>query len=114
MTARRIQIYPSVQVPALEQRPEGIPFRWLESLVLSLRAHIADDEEQTCMVTGVEQLRAYYDHLLTPIEDAQARVDALSSTLDRIERMLPRQGEGLQMQAGDVDVLRELLRTRGG
>lgn len=108
---KRIQIYPSQQVPALEPRPEGVPFRWLESLVSKLRAAIDDAEEGTCLITGVEGLRAYYDHTLSPLESAQDIAQALEKRLAQISSMLPHEGEGLMMSADEVNNLRKLLQA---
>ncbi len=79
----KITIYPTERLPSLLAKSgrsptDGVPFRWLESLVQSIRAAITDDaEEATCMMYGTEHLVAVFDHTLEPLEVAQRENEAL-------------------------------------
>lgn len=92
MTENR-QIYPSAAIPHLENRPGGVPFRWLEVLVQDLKRLVPDHEQDSCMVHGVGALTATYAHTLSPLEEALARQLALEARLREISGLLPRQGD---------------------
>lgn len=85
---RTITIYPSDRIPSLlanagRQPADGVPFRWLEALVQSIRSAIDDAEEPTCMLYGTEHLRAEFLHTLSPLEVAQAESAALRDSIAR-------------------------------
>lgn len=93
MRQEQRKIYPSQVIPAFELRPEGIPFRWLESLVESLKRHVPAHEQDTCMLQGYEHLTVYYSHTLSPLEEALAAREELETRLREIRGLLPRPGE---------------------
>jgi hypothetical protein len=86
---------------------DGVPFRWLQSLVEKVRAIVPDDEESTCMVHGAAGLTFTYQHTLTAAEQLQATIESMQATADRIKALLPRDGP---LSAEQADKLRELLK----
>jgi hypothetical protein len=86
---------------------DGVPFRWLESMVSKVRALVPDDEEGTCKVHGAANLTFAYEHTLSPQEELEDLLGALTSAVDGVKALLPRKGE--PMTAEQVDALRELL-----
>jgi hypothetical protein len=86
---------------------DGVPFRWLESMVSKVRALVPDDEEGTCKVHGAANLTFAYEHTLSPQEELEDRLGAITAAANRARALLPRKGE--PMTAEQVDALRELL-----
>lgn len=76
--------------------PTGpVPIGHLESIVQDVRRLIVNDEdERTCMfdpVTGTFS----FQHILTPLEEAQDRLEAADANLREIGGLLPRDGEAI-------------------
>lgn len=112
MVTRTLKVYPTERIPALQQgdNRKSVPFRWLSSLVEDIKRAIPDEAEQkTCMVHGVDQLTATYDHVLSPAEQAAERMDDLSKVLAEIRAALPRDGETLTMSPAQVAELKQRL-----
>ena len=93
-------------VPNLSNDHDGVPFRWLSSLVEKVRTVVPDDEEATCMVRGAAGLTFEYVHTLSPLEELQARLEVLSDKAAQIRTLIPREG-GLTEQ--QTQMLRELI-----
>lgn len=113
MNQKRIHLYPTATFPSLlgkagRSPSEGVPFRWLETLVQEIKARIPDEEEQkTCMVYGTEALRAEYNHTLSPVEALTERVEDLEARRREAKGLLPREGETLRPE--ELARLRQLL-----
>lgn len=86
---------------------DGVPFRWLDSLVKRIQATVPDAEEATCRVVGLENLTITYDHLLTEQEEMAEELANLRSVTGQIRMLLPREGEA--MTPAEVSVLRSAL-----
>ena len=107
MTTKTITLRSIDLLQGLGNDRDGIPFRWLASLVEKVRAIVPDDEEGTCKVHGAAGLTFTYEHTLSPQEELEDRLGAITSAANRARALLPRKGE--PMTAEQVDALRELL-----
>ncbi len=94
-------------IPGLGNDHDGVPFRWLTSLVEKVRAQVPDDEESSCVVRGAEGLTFEYQHTLSETEQLQATIAEMQATAEQIRALLPIEG-GVSAQAADK--LRELLK----
>ena len=92
--------------PGLSNDHDGVPFRWLTSLVEKVRALVPDDEEGTCVVRGASGLTFAYEHTLTQAEELQSRLDDMESRAAQIKSLLPRDGA---LSVEQTQQLRELL-----
>lgn len=103
-TKNRI-ISPSEQVPSLLAKSgraatDGVPLRWLETLVKSSLAAIPTEAERnTALVFGTEHLIVRYDDTLTPEEQTRDDLEEARNVLAEIKALLPREGEPLSAQA---------------
>ncbi|MBK8858843.1 MAG: hypothetical protein IPN11_14515 [Opitutaceae bacterium] len=86
---------------------DGIPFRWLTSLVEKVRAQVPDDEESSCMVHGAAGLTFSYEHTLSETEQLQATIAEMQRKEMLLRSLLPLEG-GLGAEAADK--LRGLLK----
>jgi len=84
---------------------DGIPFRWLTSLVEKVRAVVPDDEEDTCKVYGAAGLAFRYEHRLTEQEVLAEKIAALEAKLQAVRGLLPASGP----VSIDGERLREIL-----
>ena len=108
MTTKKLQLRAIDLMPDLATRgPEGVPFRWLESLVEKVKAAVPDTEEVSCKVHNAQSLVFGYEHVLTPAEQLQEDLDVLKGKAAQILVMLPRDGES--MTAEQVKLLRKLI-----
>ena len=107
MTTKTITLRAIDLLPGLGNEHDGIPFRWLTSLVEKARAAVPDDEEASCVVLGAQFLTFSYEHTLSPVEELQAAVAEMQATAEQIKALLPIEG-GVSAQAADK--LRELLK----
>jgi hypothetical protein len=94
-------------LPGLGNEHDGVPFRWLTSLVEKVKAQVPDDEEASCVVLGAQGLTFRYEHTLTPTEQLQATIAEMQRKSEQIKALLPIEG-GVSAQAADK--LRELLK----
>jgi len=94
-------------IQGLDSEGEGVPFRWLNSLVEKVQAQVPDDEESTCLVHGAAGLTFTFEHTLSEVEKLQATIADMQSTAAQIKALLPIEG-GVSAQAADK--LRELLK----
>lgn len=107
MTTKTITLRAIDLIQGLGNEHDGIPFRWLTSLVEKVKAQVPDDEEASCVVLGAQGLTFSYEHTLTPTEQLQATVAEMQSKAAQIKALLPIEG-GVSAQAADK--LRELLK----
>ena len=107
MTTKTITLRAIDLIQGLGNEHDGIPFRWLTSLVEKVKAQVPDDEESTCMVHGVAGLTFSYEHTLSEIEQLQATVADMQAKAEQIKALLPIEG-GVSAQVADK--LRELLK----
>ncbi len=107
MTTKTITLRAIDLIPGLNSEGEGVPFRWLSSLVEKVKAIVPDDEEASCKVHGAAGLTFSYEHTLTPTEELQATVADMQATAAQIKALLPIEG-GVSAQAADK--MRELLK----
>lgn len=107
---KTIKIYPSERIPALQQGTDRVtvPFRWLASLVEDLKRAIPESEQKTCMVHGVDQLYATYEHVLSPEEEAKERMETVVSAVKELDKFLPTEGPAT-LSADQVETLKHLL-----
>lgn len=94
-------------IQGLSNEHDGIPFRWLTSLVEKVRSIVPDDEEASCKVHGAAGLTFTFEHTLTPTEQLQATVESMQSTAAQIKALLPIEGG---VSPAVADKLRELLK----
>lgn len=112
------QIYPTAELPGLlaqsGRTPEqGVPLRWLETLVSRVRSHIlktggTESEADSVLVFGAEHLTARYTDELTALEQLQDQVSAQSETLAALRTLLGRAGEAMTIE--QLDAVRQALR----
>lgn len=106
MTTKTITLRAIDLIQGLGNEYNGIPFRWLTSLVEKVKTQVPDDEEASCKVFGAEGLTFRYEHTLTPTEQLQATVAEMQATAAQIKALLPIEG-GVSAQAADK--MREIL-----
>lgn len=106
MTTKTITIRAIDLIQGLGNEHDGIPFRWLTSLVEKVKAQVPDDEEASCVVLGAQGLTFRYEHTLTPTEQLQATIAEMQRRAEQIKALLPIEG-GVSAEAADK--LRELL-----
>ena len=94
-------------LPGLGNEHDGVPFRWLTSLVEKVKAQVPDDEEASCVVLGAQGLTFRYEHTLTPTEQLQATIAEMQRKSEQIKALLPIEG-GVSPTVADK--LRELLK----
>lgn len=108
MATKKTFILRSIDLlPGLGNDHDGIPFRWLTSLVEKVRAQVPDDEESSCVVRGAAGLTFEYQHTLTQTEQLQATVAEMQAKAAQIKTLLPIEGG---VSADAADKLRELLK----
>ena len=107
MTTKTITLRAIDLIQGLGNDHDGIPFRWLTSLVEKARAAVPDDEEASCVVLGAQGLTFRYEHTLTPTEQLQATIAEMQRTAAEIKALLPIEG-GVSPTVADK--LRELLK----
>ena len=107
MTTKTITLRAIDLIQGLGNDHDGIPFRWLTSLVEKVRAIVPDDEEASCVVLGAAGLTFSYEHTLTPTEQLQATIAEMQRKEMLLRSLLPLEG-GLSAEAADK--LRELLK----
>ena len=107
MATKKTFILRSIDLlPGLGNDHDGIPFRWLTSLVEKVRAQVPDDEESSCVVRGAAGLTFEYQHTLSDVEQLQATVAEMQRQIGNIKTLLPIEGG---VSADAADKLRELL-----
>ena len=94
-------------LPGLGNEHDGVPFRWLTSLVEKVKAQVPDDEESSCVVRGAAGLTFEYQHMLTQTEQLQATIEDMQRRAEQIKALLPIEG---QLSAQATEKLRELLK----
>ena len=108
MTTKKTFILRSIDLlPGLGNDHDGVPFRWLSSMVEKVRAQVPDDEESSCVVRGAAGLTFEYQHTLTQTEQLQATIEDMQRRAEQIKALLPIEG-GVSTDAADK--LRELLK----
>ena len=107
MTTKTITLRAIDLIQGLGNDHDGIPFRWLTSLVEKVRAIVPDDEEASCVVLGAAGLTFSYEHTLTPTEQLQATIAEMQRRAEQIKALLPIEGG---VSAAAADKLRELLK----
>ena len=107
MTTKTITLRAIDLLPGLGNDHDGIPFRWLSSLVGKVKSIVPDDEESSCRVHGAAGLTFTYSHTLTEVEQLQATVADMQATAEQIKAMLPIEGG---VAPAVADKLRELLK----
>ena len=106
MTTKTTRLRSIDLIQGLGNDHDGIPFRWLVSLVEKVRAIVPDTEEESCLVHGAGGLTFTYEHLLTPIEDAEEKLQAMRNVAEQIKNLLPETGALSEQQTAE---LRKLL-----
>ena len=108
MATKKTFILRSIDLlPGLGNDHDGIPFRWLTSLVEKVRAQVPDDEESSCVVRGAAGLTFEYQHTLSDVEQLQATVAEMQRQIGNIKTLLPIEGG---VTPAVADKLRELLK----
>ena len=108
MATKKTFILRSIDLlPGLGNDHDGIPFRWLSSMVEKVRAQVPDDEEGSCMVRGAAGLTFEYQHTLSDVEQLQATVAEMQRQIGNIKTLLPIEGG---VSPAVADKLRELLK----
>lgn len=108
MTTVKIQVYPGA-IPALQDQvhPDGVPFRWLETLVEKIREIVAEGDQATCYVQNTNGLVVTYDKTLGPLEELQLKLATWEGLAHQARGLLPREGE--MMTLDQSEALRKLL-----
>ena len=65
MTTQTITLRAIDLIQGLGNEYNGIPFRWLTSLVEKVKTQVPDDEEASCKIFGAEGLTFRYEHTMT-------------------------------------------------
>ncbi len=107
MTTKTITLRAIDLIPGLNSEGEGVPFRWLTSLVEKVKAQVPDDEESTCLVHGANGLLFSFTHTLSETEQLQATVAEMQAKASQIKALLPIEGG---VSPAVADKLRELLK----
>lgn len=108
MATKKTFILRSIDLlPGLGNEHDGVPFRWLTSLVEKVKAQVPDDEESSCVVRGAAGLTFEYQHTLSDVEQLQATVAEMQRRAEQIKALLPIEG---QLSAQATEKLRELLK----
>ena len=107
MTTKTITLRAIDLLPGLGNDHDGIPFRWLTSLVEKARAAVPDDEEASCVVLGAQFLTFSYEHTLSEVEQLQATIAEMQAKAEQIKALLPIEGG---VSPAVADKLRELLK----
>lgn len=107
MTTKTITLRAIDLIPGLNSEGEGVPFRWLSSLVEKVKAIVPDDEEASCKVHGAAGLTFTFEHTLSEVEQLQATVAEMQATAAEIKSLLPIEGG---VSPAVADKLRELLK----
>ncbi len=107
MTTQTITLRAIDLIQGLGNEYNGIPFRWLTSLVEKVKTQVPDDEEASCKIFGAEGLTFRYEHTLTPTEQLQATIADMQSTAAQIKALLPIEGG---VSPAVADKMRELLK----
>ena len=94
-------------LPGLGNEHDGVPFRWLASIMEKVKAAVPDEEQATCRVFGAEGLTFKYLHTLSEVEQLQATVESMQAKAAQIKAMLPIEGG---VAPAVADKLRELLK----
>lgn len=94
-------------LPGLGNEHDGVPFRWLASIMEKVKAAVPDEEQATCRVFGAEGLTFKYLHTLSEVEQLQATVESMQAKAAQIKALLPIEGG---LSADRADKLRELLK----
>ena len=107
MTTKTITLRAIDLIQGLGNEYNGIPFRWLTSLVEKAKTQVPDDEEASCKIFGAEGLTFRYEHTLTPTEQLQATIAEMQRKSEQIKALLPIEGG---VSPAVADKLRELLK----
>ena len=94
-------------LPGLGNEHDGVPFRWLASIMEKVKAAVPDEEQATCRVFGAEGLTFKYLHSLSEVEQLQDTVAEMQRQLGNIKTLLPIEGG---VAPAVADKLRELLK----
>ena len=94
-------------LPGLGNEHDGVPFRWLASIMEKVKAAVPDEEQATCRVFGAEGLTFKYLHTLSEVEQLQDTVAEMQRQLGNIKTLLPIEGG---VAPAVADKLRELLK----
>ena len=107
MTVKTTKLRSIDLIQGLGNDQDGIPFRWLVSLVEKVRTLVPDTEEESCKVHGAAGLTFTYEHVLTKVEEAEDELTILRSAADEIRGLIPETGP---MSDAQLKRLRELLK----
>ena len=107
MTTKTITLRAIDLLPGLGNEHDGVPFRWLASIMEKVKAAVPDEEQATCRVFGAEGLTFKYLHTLSEVEQLQDTVAEMQRQLGNIKALLPIEGG---VSADAADKLRELLK----
>ena len=107
MTTKTITLRAIDLLPGLGNEHDGVPFRWLASIMEKVKAAVPDEEQATCRVFGAEGLTFKYLHTLSEVEQLQATVESMQAKAAQIKALLPIEG-GVSPTVADK--LRELLK----
>ena len=105
MTTQTIRRPLSHWLPDIATR-DGVPLSWLSTLHQRIKTEVPDGEESTCMVYGLQNGSAGWEHTLSDVEQLQATVAEMQAKAAQIRALLPIEG---QLSASATDKLRELL-----
>lgn len=107
MTTKTITLRAIDLLPGLGNEHDGVPFRWLASIMEKVKAAVPDEEQATCRVFGAEGLTFKYLHTLSEVEQLQDTVAEMQRQLGNIKTLLPIEGG---VAPAVADKLRELLK----
>ena len=106
MTTQTIRRPLSHWLPDIATR-EAVPLSWLATLHTRIKTEVPDSEELTCMVYGLPNVTATWEHTLSDVEQLQATVAEMQAKAAQIRALLPIEG---QLSAQATEALRELLK----
>ncbi len=111
MTIKRLTLKNDLFTSSGRDPSDGVPLRWLESLVQQMEAQVPDEQERKTMtVYGAEHLTVQYDHALTVEESLQEALAEQRLILAKVKDILPlRPGENATLSADQLKLLGQLL-----
>jgi hypothetical protein len=107
VTTKTITLRAIDLIQGLGNEHDGVPFRWLASIMEKVKAAVPDEEQATCRVFGAEGLTFKYLHTLSEVEQLQDTVAEMQRQLGNIKTLLPIEGG---VSPAVADKMRELLK----
>ena len=125
MTTKIRHLYPTQDFPAMTPSNDGIPLRWLETLVQDARNRILlgavteEDkarvmrEADSAMIYGTEHLRITYTDELTPLESVTDELNEWKKLAEKSKSFVDASGKPTVSEEQLVQFLKQLSSLLG-